>query len=120
MLFQRLGYIVDIAEDGKKVLGLIEKKKYDIVFMDIEMPNMDGIECSRIICSRFPEKSRPVIVAQTGHAMLEDIERCFQAGMKYCIIKPLKVDKIVEVLKKVGSNKYLFGTPDRKVSTPVL
>jgi len=83
------------------------------------MPNMDGLECSRAICSKYPEETRPIIVAQTAHVLREDIEKCFQAGMKYCIIKPLKVDKIIEILKKVGSKKFVFGTPDRIPSADI-
>jgi CheY-like chemotaxis protein len=69
--------------------------------MDVQMPEMDGLEASRHICERWPEASRPRIVAMTANAMAEDRELCFAAGMDDYLTKPVRPDELVSALARV-------------------
>lgn len=99
-MFEKLGYTTDIAVNGKEVLNLLEKKKYDIIFMDVQMPEMDGIEATTIIIKKYDSLTRPTIVAMTAGAMLEDREKCEKAGMDDFISKPISIDNLKTVLEK--------------------
>ena len=93
-LLQQFGYLADLAVDGKQVLEAIERQKYDLVFMDVQMPKMDGLEATRHICERLDPSERPYIVALTANALKEDRERCLAAGMDEYISKPVRAEKI--------------------------
>jgi CheY-like chemotaxis protein len=69
--------------------------------MDIQMPEMDGLEASRQICARWPDESRPRIIAMTANAMIEDREACFAAGMDDYVAKPVRPEELAEALDRV-------------------
>lgn len=94
----KLGYDADVANNGVDALQKLEKNPYDVVLMDIMMPEMDGIETTRQIIERFPPDRRPRIIALTANAMRGDRERCLGAGMDDYLAKPLRVDRLKEVL----------------------
>lgn len=98
MVLTRLGYTADIAPNGKEVLEIVSEKKYDMILMDIQMPEMDGLEATRMI--RLCLSSQPVIIAMTANAMEGDKEACFTSGMDDYISKPVNIDELVELLQK--------------------
>ena len=103
-MLKRLGYRPDSVASGKEVLQAIELRPYDLVFMDVRMPEMDGITATRMIRKLQPDRG-PKIVAITAYVLEGDKEKCLEAGMDDYLSKPLKMEKLVEVLK--GCHKTL-------------
>lgn len=99
-LLSQMGYRADVAGNGLEAIQAIERQKYDVVLMDVQMPEMDGLEASKIICSRWPRGERPRIVAMTANAMQGDRERCLQAGMDDYVSKPIRVEELVSALDR--------------------
>ena len=97
----RLGYRVDVASNGLEALEAFSMRLYDVVLMDLHMPEMDGLEATRRILSELEEDEQPVIVAMTAAVMQEDRERCRAAGMKAFVSKPVKIQNLVETLRKI-------------------
>lgn len=94
-LLLKLGYQADIAGNGIEAIKALELKKYDLIFMDMQMPEMDGIEATREIRRRWEgSDSNPIIIAMTANAMQGDRERCIEAGMDDYISKPVKLEKV--------------------------
>jgi len=89
---------VDIANNGKEALEMLELTDYNLIFMDMEMPIMDGIEATRLIRKNLAQEKQPIIIAMTANAFLEDRERCLEAGMNDFISKPVSVDKVKAML----------------------
>lgn len=98
MVLKKLGYTPDTAENGLKALEALKNKPYDLILMDVQMPEMDGLEASRII--RAQMQHQPVIVATTANAMQEDREICIAAGMDDYISKPIEIDILIQILEK--------------------
>lgn len=96
LLLSKLGYSADVASNGLQAVELVRKNNYDLIFMDISMPEMDGFQATRAI-RNFGGK-QPVIVAMTANAMSEDREICLQSGMNDYLSKPIKVELLKEVL----------------------
>jgi signal transduction histidine kinase/CheY-like chemotaxis protein len=99
-LLQQMGYRADLASNGNEAVESIERQMYDLVLMDVQMPEMDGLEATRRITSRFPADTRPHIVAMTANAMQGDREMCHAAGMDDYIAKPIRVEELVAALLK--------------------
>jgi signal transduction histidine kinase/CheY-like chemotaxis protein len=100
-LLQQMGYRADIASNGIEAIESIERQPYDVVLMDVQMPEMDGLAAAREINRRWPDGTRPRIVAMTANAMRGDREECIQAGMDDYVTKPIRVDQLVEALELV-------------------
>jgi len=96
----KLGYTPDVASDGLAVLEKLRQSHYDIIFMDVQMPEMDGLQATRHI--RKKSECQPVIIAMTANAMVEDKQICLQSGMDDYISKPFKLDILIDVLEKWG------------------
>jgi signal transduction histidine kinase/CheY-like chemotaxis protein/ligand-binding sensor domain-containing protein len=94
----KLGYQADIAQTGIEVLAMIYKKNYNIILMDVQMPEMDGIEATQSI--RKQNHTQPYIIAMTANAMPEDKEICINAGMDDYLAKPMKVNELINALQK--------------------
>ena len=90
-LLEKLGYRTDVVSNGLEVLQSLELQTYDLVFLDVQMPEMDGYGAAREIRRRWSEEDRPRIIAMTGNAMLGDREKCLEAGMDDYIIKPIRI-----------------------------
>ncbi|MFA7374909.1 MAG: ATP-binding protein, partial [Methanothrix soehngenii] len=87
-MLRKIGYQADLASNGFDVLAALDRQAYDVILMDIQMPDMDGFEATRRILARFPKKKRPRIIALTAHALNGDRERCLEAGMDSYLSKP--------------------------------
>jgi CheY-like chemotaxis protein len=100
-LLQQMGYRADVASNGIEAIECIERQRYDVVLMDVQMPEMDGLEASRRIAARWPDATqRPRIVAMTANAMAGDREECLAAGMDDYVTKPIRVEALVEALNQ--------------------
>ena len=100
-VLERLGYRIDVAVDGRAAIASYTGGQHDVILMDIEMPDMDGIEATRLIrASDFDEGSQPFIVALTANAMAGDRERYLDAGMDDYVSKPLRVEELVASLRE--------------------
>ncbi|HTE02211.1 MAG TPA: two-component regulator propeller domain-containing protein [Mucilaginibacter sp.] len=102
-ILNKMGYKPEVAGNGHEVLEMVAKKKYDMILMDIQMPEMDGLEATQFI--RQHMKEQPVIVAMTANAMPEDREICIKAGMNDYLSKPMKLTEIISVLEKWGKSE---------------
>ena len=100
-LLAQMGYRADLASNGIEALEAVERQTYDVVLMDVQMPEVDGLEASRRIVARWPAGARPRIVAMTANAMQGDREECIAAGMDDYVTKPIRVDALVQALMKV-------------------
>ena len=94
---ERLGYDSKLVENGCQVLTTLEEQAYDIVLMDVQMPEMDGLEATRQVRERFGK--HPFIIAMTANAMQSDREECLAAGMDDYISKPIKLDDLMQKLE---------------------
>jgi len=101
-LLAQMGYKADLAGNGLEAIQAVERQKYDVVLMDVQMPEMDGLEASRRICARWPRGERPYIVAMTANAMQGDRERCLEAGMDDYVSKPIRVNELVAAMGKAN------------------
>ena len=97
----QMGYRADLASNGVEAVESVVRQTYDVVLMDVQMPEMDGLEASRRINAQWPATKRPRIVAMTANAMQGDRELCFAAGMDDYITKPIRVEQLVEALMRV-------------------
>jgi CheY-like chemotaxis protein len=98
-LLQQMGYRADLASNGIEAVECVARQPYDVVLMDVQMPEMDGLEASRRIVARWPDAGeRPRIVAMTANAMQGDREECLAAGMDDYVTKPIRVEALVEAL----------------------
>jgi CheY-like chemotaxis protein len=96
-MLKRLGYSADVAANGREVLRALEHQSYDIILMDVQMPEMDGLEAASLIRKRWPKGPR--IVAITAYALEGDRELCLAAGMDEYISKPIQLEELRRVLE---------------------
>jgi CheY-like chemotaxis protein len=104
-MLRQLGYEAELAHSGAEVIRALNARAYDIVFMDLHMPGMDGFAATRYILEHWPESERPVIIAMTADAMHGDRERCLAAGMHDYVSKPVTLDELYEVLSRWGASR---------------
>jgi CheY-like chemotaxis protein len=110
-MLARLGYRVDVAANGVEVLQALQRQAYDVVLMDVQMPEMDGLEATRRIHAVWPPAQRPYIVAMTAYAMMGDAEKCLAAGMNDYISKPIELEKLVAALEHSQPSSVAEVTP---------
>ncbi|MBA4376039.1 MAG: hypothetical protein C0401_07705 [Anaerolinea sp.] len=99
-LLQKAGYPVDVASNGKEAVDAVQKKNYKIVLMDVQMPEMDGLEATRLIRALDAPCAKTPIIAMTAYAMAGDRERCLESGMDDYLSKPLNVDELFRIIEK--------------------
>jgi GAF domain-containing protein/CheY-like chemotaxis protein len=99
-ILQQMGYRADLASNGLEAVESVRRQVYDVVLMDVQMPEMDGLDATREICARFGAE-RPRIVAMTANAMQGDRDMCIGAGMDDYLTKPIRVERLVEALTRV-------------------
>ncbi|HKE41330.1 MAG TPA: GAF domain-containing protein [Casimicrobiaceae bacterium] len=102
-ILQQMGYRADLASNGIEAIESVQRQIYDVVLMDVQMPEMDGLDAAREICARWGPHERPRIVAMTANAMQGDRDMCLAAGMDDYLTKPIRVDRLVEALNQVTS-----------------
>ncbi|WLT40113.1 response regulator [Synechocystis sp. B12] len=110
-MLNNLGYPVVIANNGQEVIDALEKKFYDLILMDMQMPVMDGITACRHIRQTLPPERQPRIVAMTANAMPGDRQECLDAGMDGYISKPISINQLRKVLQNTPA---LTKSPRRR------
>ncbi|GAP22417.1 protein containing PAS domain S-box [Leptolinea tardivitalis] len=98
-MLEKIGYRADLAANGLEVLQAVERQPYDLIFMDVQMPEMDGIEASRHLHKLLPPDRLPRIIAMTAHALQGDRERFLAEGMDDYLSKPIQINEMVRALK---------------------
>ena len=99
-ILRKMGYHADIAGNGLEVVAALQRQPYDIVFMDMQMPEMDGLDATRRIVAEWPVSQRPFIIAMTAAAMQEDRKLCLAAGMNDYISKPVRLQEFQMALER--------------------
>lgn len=99
-MLERLGYSITIANNGFEVLAALDSAAYDLVFMDMQMPEIDGLQTTRIIRQKWPGVTKPRIVAMTANVLPGDRELCLQAGMDDFLTKPIRLNELHAALQR--------------------
>jgi len=110
-MLHKMGYRADVTGNGIEVLEALERQPYDVVLMDVQMPEMDGLEATRRICKRYLPHQRPHIIAMTANAMQGDREECIAAGMDDYISKPIQVAALQAALERWGQRDVPLAVP---------
>jgi signal transduction histidine kinase/DNA-binding response OmpR family regulator/HPt (histidine-containing phosphotransfer) domain-containing protein len=124
LLLGKLGYRADVANNGLEAVAAIERQFYDIVLMDVQMPEMDGLEATRRIHARWRDEQRPHIIAVTANATQSDRIRCAEAGMDDYLSKPIDLKELDHALARCSARGQYRGgdvqrgNPDDIVLTP--
>ncbi|MDJ0674465.1 MAG: response regulator [Calothrix sp. MO_167.B42] len=118
LTLEKLGYRADVAGNGIEVLEALHRQPYDVVLMDVQMPEMDGLTATKEICQQWTT-SRPRIIAMTANAMQGDREMCLSAGMDDYISKPIRVEELKQALSQCQPIDFIFhGTYMQEFHTP--
>jgi signal transduction histidine kinase/DNA-binding response OmpR family regulator/HPt (histidine-containing phosphotransfer) domain-containing protein len=116
---EHMGYRADVVANGFEVLQALERRRYDLVLMDVQMPELDGLEATRRIRARWSEDG-PVVVAMTANALQEDRRLCLAAGMDDYLSKPLRVRELQNVLEHWGLELQARGRPPLEPAGPAV
>ncbi len=100
LLLQHLGYRADVVSNGMEVLEALRRQPYDVVLMDVQMPQLDGLATTQRICQEWPPSERPVLIALTANAMQGDREMCLSVGMNDYISKPIRLQELARALSQ--------------------
>ena len=120
MLLKRLGYRADVAANGIEALQAVRQIPYDVVLMDVRMPEMDGLEATRRIVAEWPdEQNRPCVVALTADVTRSKQEECKAAGMKGFLTKPVDRDQLAYVIEQCVKRKAAQAASQRQAATSV-
>ncbi len=104
-MLNKLGYRADVAANGIEVLQALERRHYDVVLMDVQMPEMDGLKATQAIHQRWQDKELPVIIAMTASALKGDKEKCLAAGMDGYVSKPVKIEMLKAALETYAKSR---------------
>ena len=103
-ILEKAGHGVAIAENGKAALRMIEEQSFDVILMDVQMPEMGGFEATAMIREKEQRTGRHIpIIAMTAHAMAGDRERCLAAGMDDYLSKPVAASTLLELVSRYGA-----------------
>jgi len=108
-MLERLGLAVDVAGNGSVALQILDRQCYDVIFMDCQMPIMDGYEAATEIRRREAQDAHTMIIAMTADVVKGSRERCLAAGMDSFISKPVKLDDLVKALQFKLSSEIQAG-----------
>jgi CheY-like chemotaxis protein len=131
LLLKRLGCRADVAANGLECLKAFEGRDYDVVLMDVMMPEMDGLEATRRIRLTLPPTRQPIVIALTANAMREDLEACLAAGMNDFLSKPIQLAQLAAALERTwnhrvqpdtqsGADAVVRARPPGRVPEPVV
>jgi CheY-like chemotaxis protein len=118
IMLDRLGYHADVVSNGLEVLEALRQKSYNVVLMDVQMPEMDGMEATKEIRRSFAIEKQPRIIAMTADAMEEDRKRCYAAGMDDYISKPVQVQELINALYKTPIKETVTTTSSPNTPEP--
>lgn len=104
-LLKKAGYQADLVGNGLEAVEAVQRQSYDLIFMDIQMPELDGMEATKQIQALFPKHSCPIIIAMTANAQQSDRRECLEIGMDDYVAKPLKDGIVYEMIEKWGIQK---------------
>jgi PAS domain S-box-containing protein len=99
-ILEKQGHTVSIAENGNEVIQMAAFEAFDIIFMDVHMPDMNGLEATEILKSKMASEKCPIIIAVTANALNGDREKCLEAGMDEYLSKPIKNEAVSEMIRK--------------------
>ena len=119
-MLKKMGYRADVVANGLEALDAVLRQPYDVVLMDVHMPEMDGLEATRRICQQMQGTPRPLIIAMTANAMQGDREECLEAGMDDYISKPIQVKDLQEALERSGVRAALATQQSSTIDWSVL
>src|SRR5208337_1326024 len=124
-ILQQVGYEPTLAANGREALEALDKKRYDLIFMDVMMPEMDGLEATRLIRERQKDptshpnyQSRIVVIAMTAQAMQGDREKCLAAGMDDYLSKPILPKDVRAMIERWGSQATPANTRPAQAAAP--
>jgi CheY-like chemotaxis protein/HPt (histidine-containing phosphotransfer) domain-containing protein len=117
-MFEGLGYKPDMVGNGLEVIEKLRVKEYDILFMDVQMPEMGGLETTKYILQKLKPAHKPVIIAMTAFALEGDREKCIEAGMDDYISKPFLIEEIVQKIKQWGGSTSANKAADAEIKFP--
>jgi CheY-like chemotaxis protein/HPt (histidine-containing phosphotransfer) domain-containing protein len=100
LVLERFGYLADVASNGIEAIEALRRQPYDVVLMDVQMPELDGLEATRLIRAQFQPDRQPYIIAMTANALPQDRDACLAAGMDEYISKPFQVNELVQALRR--------------------
>jgi PAS domain S-box-containing protein len=127
LMLRRMGFKADLASDGQEALQAVRERVYDVVLMDMHMPEMDGLEATRRIRQEVQVDCQPFIIAMTANVLAGDRERCLDAGMDDYISKPVKREDLLRALGRIkpldplkweGAEDLLVVTQDKETADP--
>jgi len=119
-LLGKRGYRVELANDGREALEKITREAFDVVLMDVQMPELDGLETTALIRQREAADGGHIpIIAMTAHALKGDRERCLAAGMDGYLSKPIRIDELLEQLEKIAHTQAAHTSPEMVSRPPV-
>jgi CheY-like chemotaxis protein len=110
-MLDKMGYKADSVSSGHGVIEALEKEFYNVIFMDIYMPGMTGIETTKYVRKNFQKERQPFIIAMTGGALKGDRDNCYSAGMNDYIDKPVSKEKLYDILKKCKEGTVRYDRP---------
>jgi CheY-like chemotaxis protein len=103
-MLERLGYRADVAGNGLEVIESVAQRPYDVILMDVQMPEMDGVKATHHIRKHLLNRKQPCIIAMTANALAGDREKYISEGMDDYISKPVHVSELTDALKNSCSN----------------
>ncbi|MBI3242070.1 MAG: response regulator [Chloroflexi bacterium] len=118
LLLQRAGHQVDVAENGQEAVEAVQHRHYDLVLMDVQMPEMDGFEATSLIRAQEGDERHTPIVAMTAHAMQGDRERCLKAGMDDYLSKPIEPKELAALLQRWAQKAGPTPAPEAEATPP--
>ncbi|AIE75557.1 MULTISPECIES: response regulator [unclassified Synechocystis] len=117
LLLKKLGYQVDVVNNGQEALSALEKRDYDVVLMDVEMPEMDGLTATERIRRFHGQEQKPWIIAVTAYSLEGDRERCLASGMNDYVSKPIRLEALQQALQVATTG---LRSPDKDQVNPIV
>jgi CheY-like chemotaxis protein len=99
-ILSRLGYRADAVANGLEAVEAVRRQRYDVVLMDVHMPEMDGLQATQLILQEHASSRQPRVIAMTAAAMPDDRTRCIEVGMQDFLAKPIQLPELVMVLQR--------------------